>query len=198
MIDYSIVIQAGGKSTRMGRDKGLVSFGAGTLVEYILSQVEELHQDTFIISNQMESYANFGVPVYGDVIHGIGALGGVYTALYHAKTDYVLLLAVDMPFVNLNFLKFLLQSAEGYDVAIPQVSEGGFLEPFRAVYSRQCLMPIKNMIDQGKRKVISFFDLVSVNYISPAEIQQFDLDGRTFFNLNTPEDLEKARVWLNK
>lgn len=198
MIDFSIVIQAGGQSTRMGRDKGLVSFGRGTLLEHILSQLQGYKRDTFIISNNIEDYTRFGLAVYADVITGIGALGGVYSALYYAKTDYILLLAVDMPFVNLDLLNYLLEEASGYDVVIPKVSERGFLEPFRAVYSRRCLAPIKQKIDAGQRKVISFFDLVSVNVIEPEELARYDPEGETFFNLNTPEDLEKARTMLDE
>ena len=197
MIDFSIVIQAGGQSTRMGRDKGLVPFGNGTLLEFILSQVESYKRDVFIISNQVEDYLQFGLPVYSDVIPGIGALGGVYSALYHAQTEYVLLLAVDMPFVNPALVEYLLQSAQGHDVVIPKVSEKGFLEPFRAVYSRRCLDAIKQKIDNGNRRVISFFEMVSVRVIEPDEIKLFDPQGVSFFNLNTPEDLEKARAMLD-
>jgi len=197
MIDFSIVIQAGGQSTRMGRDKGLVPFANGTLLEFILSQVEAYKRDTFIISNQVKDYLQFGLPVYSDVIPGIGALGGVYSALYHAQTEYVLLLAVDMPFLNRKLLDYLLEEANGKDVAIPKVSDKGFLEPFRAVYSRRCLEPIQKMIDNGNRRVISFFDLVTVRVIEPDEIKLFDPQFVSFFNLNTPEDLEKAREMLD-
>jgi molybdopterin-guanine dinucleotide biosynthesis protein A len=152
----------------------------------------------FIISNQVEDYLQFGLPVYPDVIPGVGALGGVYSALYHAKTEYVLLLAVDMPFIELALLDYLLRTAQGFDVAIPKVSDKGFLEPFRAVYSRRCLFSIKKMIAAGKRRVISFFEDVSVRVIEPEEIEKFDPQGISFFNLNTPEDLEKARAMLDK
>lgn len=180
----------------MGRDKGLVPFGDGTLLEYLLSQLHGYQRDIFIISNNVEAYERFGLPVYPDVIPDIGALGGVYSALYHAETPYILLLAVDMPFMNRDLFDYLLQSADGHDVVIPKISEKGFLEPFRAVYSRQCIAPIKQMIDAGKRRVISFFDLVSVRVIEREVIEQFDPEGRAFFNVNTPEDLEKARTWL--
>jgi len=196
MIDFSIVIQAGGQSSRMGQDKGLVTFGGSTLVEFVLSQVHHYKTESFIISNNVQSYSNFGVPVYPDVIPDIGALGGVYSALYHAKTEYILLLAVDMPFVNSTLLDYLLESAEGYDVVIPQISDDGFLEPFRAVYSRNCLKPIRKMIDQGKRRVISFFDLVRVKAVEQEQVRALDPEGRSFFNVNTPADLAKAKTWL--
>jgi molybdopterin-guanine dinucleotide biosynthesis protein A len=196
MIDYSLVIQAGGQSTRMGQDKGLIPFGDGMLLEYILSQLKSCNRETYIISNNEEEYQIFGLPIFGDVIPGVGALGGVYSALYYAKTEYILLLAVDMPFINLDLLNYLVRIADNYDVVIPKVSKKGFLEPFRAVYSRRCLPPIQNMIVAGERKVISFFDSVSVRYVEVEEIQEVDPEGRTFFNINTPEDLEKARAWL--
>ena len=198
MIETTVVIQAGGQSSRMGQDKGLVSFGPATLLEYILAQVSTIGQDLFIISNNLEAYTDFGYPVYPDVIPGIGALGGVYSALHYAKTDYILLLAVDMPFVNQDLAKYLISLASDYDVVIPKLSTKGYLEPFRAVYSRKCLVPIKQMIDKDERKVISFFDLVRVRMVEPEEVYPFDPEGKTFLNVNTPTELEKARKILER
>ena len=198
MVETTIVIQAGGKSSRMGRDKGLVSFGKGTLLEFILAQVEDISKEKFIISNNLEAYSGFGLPVYPDVIPEIGALGGVYSALYHAKTDNILLLAVDMPFVNQDLIRYLLRLAEDADVVIPRMAGTGYLEPFRAIYSRRCLEPIKQMIDAGERKVISFFDLVKVRNVEQEEIAQYDPEGKTFMNVNTPQELENALKLLEE
>lgn len=176
----------------MGRDKGLIPFGDGTLLEFILDQAYGLGQENFIVSNNVKAYSQFGLPVYSDVIPGIGALGGVYSALYHAKAERILLLAVDMPFVNRDLMGYLIQLAQDADVVIPKLAGRGFLEPFRAVYSRRCMEPVKQMIDAGERKVISFFDLVNVREVEQDEIGRFDPEGKTFFNVNTPEDLAKA------
>lgn len=192
MVKFSVVINAGGKSSRMGRDKGLLPFGEGTMLSYILDQIAGLGTEQIIISNQPEDYEQFGLPVYPDVIPEIGALGGVYSALHYSKNPYSLLLACDMPFVNLPLIEAMLAAAPNYDVVIPRLQLEGFAEPFRAVYAKACFPHIKKVIDQGKRRVISFFPAVSIRYIERAEILRVDPDELSFFNVNTPEDLEEA------
>jgi molybdenum cofactor guanylyltransferase len=194
MQNFSVVIQAGGESKRMGQDKGLLPFGEGTLIQYILGQVAGLGSEQIIISNNSEDYAHIGLTVYGDVFPGVGALGGIYSALHHAKTEHILLLACDMPFVNLDLVHHLMNLGEKHDVVVPVVGEREFAEPFRAVYSKACLPAIQAALDRGDRKVISFFADVDVHYIKPDVIHQFDPEGRTFFNVNTPEDLAQALI----
>lgn len=181
----------------MGTDKGLLPFGDGTLIEYILSQVEGLGGEQFIISNKPEDYEHFGLPVVSDVIPDIGALGGVHTAVYHAKYDHALVLACDMPFVNLDLINHIVGLAASHDVVIPQQGSRGWAEPFRAIYGKACLPAIEAVIEQGQRKVISFFDQVDVRYVTPDEVHQFDPEERSFININTRDDLEKALILAN-
>ncbi|MEN8243104.1 MAG: molybdenum cofactor guanylyltransferase [Chloroflexota bacterium] len=194
MENFSVVIQAGGQSKRMGSDKGLLPFGEVTLIEYIFGQVEGFGSEQIIISNKPDDYARFGLPVYGDVFPGRGALGGIYSAISHAKNDHILLLACDMPFVNIKLVNYLIERAPDHDVVIPFWKEAGFAEPFRAVYSKNCLPAIKASLDEEKRRVISFFDQVDVGYVSSEVIHQFDPEERSFFNVNTPEDLAQALI----
>lgn len=161
-------------------------------MEYILGQVQDLGAEQIIISNKPEDYARFGLPVYRDVFLGKGALGGIYSAIFHATYKHILLLACDMPFINRELIGYLLGLADGHDVVVPVVKVGEFAEPFRAVYSKACLPAIQTALEQKKRRVISFFDDVDVRYVSPEEVHRFDPDERSFFNINTPEDLEKA------
>lgn len=176
----------------MGRDKGLLPFGNGTMVAFILDQVKGIGSEHFIISNKPGDYEKFGLPVYEDVIPDIGALGGIYTSLYYASKPYCLLLACDMPFVNLSLMDHMVGLADKYDLIIPRLTPEEFAEPFRAIYSKKCLPAIETAIEEGKRRVISFFPALSIRYIEQKEIHRFDPDERTFFNVNTPEDLEAA------
>jgi len=192
MENYSIVIQAGGRSSRMGQDKGLMEFGKDKLVGFILGQVAGLGEKNFIVSNQPQGYREFGLPVYSDIYPDIGALGGFHTVLSHLETDFAVVLACDMPFVNRELLLYLLSFADEYDIVIPRLVEFGFAEPFRAVYSKNCLPAIEKAIAQKKRRVISFFDDMKVRYVGAEEIHRFDPEERTFFNVNTPEDLKEA------
>jgi molybdopterin-guanine dinucleotide biosynthesis protein A len=192
MENYSVVIQAGGQSRRMGADKGLLPFGEKTLIEYILAQVEGLGSEQIIISNKPGDYARFGLPVFTDVFPDMGALGGIYSAIFHAKYEHVLLLACDMPFVNLELVEYLLSLADDHDVVVPVAEEDEYVRPFRAVYAKTCLPAIEAALECGERKVISFFAQVDVHFVRPEQVHRFDPQERTFFNINTPQDLEKA------
>ena len=192
MVKYSIVIQAGGRSSRMGQDKGLMQFGNKKLVGFILEQVAGLGENNFIVSNQPQDYLEFGLPVHTDIYPDIGALGGFYTALSYLETEFVVVLACDMPFVNRKLLLHLLSLADEHDIVIPRLVDTEYAEPFRAVYSKRCLPAIEKAIAQKKRRVISFFDDMRVRYVEADEIHQFDPEERSFFNVNTPEDLKEA------
>jgi molybdopterin-guanine dinucleotide biosynthesis protein A len=197
MQNFSVVLQAGGQSRRMGTDKGLLPFGDVTLIEYILAQVKSLGSEQFIISNKPQDYARLGLPVVTDVIPDVGALGGVYTAVYHAKFQKVLVLACDMPFVNLELTDYLLGLAENHDVVVPQQGSQGWAEPFRSVYSKACMPAIEAALERGDRKVVSFLDEMDVRYVTPEEVHRFDPEERSFFNVNTRDDLERALILAN-
>ncbi len=192
MSKLSVVLQAGGKSSRMGQDKALLPFMGTTMLGYILAQVKGLGDETLIITNQPQNYGDFVYLLFSDIIPDVGALGGLYSAICHAQYEYVLVLGCDMPFVNRSLLDYMLELAPDFDVVIPRLEPNGFAEPFRAIYKQSCLEPVKTAIDSGQRKVISFFDAVNVRYVEGDEIERFDPDYRSFFNVNTPEDFARA------
>ena len=191
-MNYSIVIQAGGQSTRMGQDKGLLQFGKYKMVEYILHQVSGMGEKNFIVSNRPEEYKEFGLPVYTDIYHNIGPLGGFHTIFSFLEMEYALVLACDMPFINRDLINYLLSLASDYDIVVPRLNHNKFVKPFRAVYSKRCMPAVEKAIEQNHRRVISFFDDVRVRYLEKDEIHIYDPDERSFFNVNTPEDLQKA------
>lgn len=192
MISYSVAIQAGGKSSRMGQDKGLMPFGEITLVEYIYQQISTLGEGVFIVSNNQEEYQKFNLPVFSDVHKDIGALGGIHTILSHMKSEYCLVLACDMPFVNLELVSFMLSEAANHDVVVPRLGRDDFLEPFKAVYSKKCLSAVEAAIEDGRRRVISFFANVRVRVVRPSEVKRFDPEYKSFINVNTPDEYERA------
>lgn len=196
-IKFSVVIQAGGKSTRMSQDKGLVPFMGAPLTQYVLQQIDGLGDESIIISNRPESYKQFGLPIFEDIYKDVGALGGLYSAIYHASHEYCLVLACDMPFINRALLKYLLDLAPEHDAAIPRLNPKEFIEPFRAVYKKTCLEPIRNAIEGGQRRVISFFDQVDIRFVERAEVEKYDPGLKSFFNINTSEDLAEAERIAN-
>lgn len=190
----TVAVLAGGKSSRMGTDKALVRtpWGAGRpLIEDILAHLNGLGAETILITNRPEHYAYLGVPLFTDVLPEKGALGGIYTALYHSTQPHTLCVACDMPFVIRPLLEYLIALRSEADVIMPRL--GGEAEPFRAVYAHACLAPIRAALEAGKMRVISFFPQVRVRFVDEPEIERFDPDHLSFFNVNTPDDLERAR-----
>jgi molybdopterin-guanine dinucleotide biosynthesis protein A len=199
MSNFSIVINAGGKSTRMGRDKALLDIGGKPMIEQILNQTSGLG-DPLIVTNNPEAYAYLNLPMVGDLLPDKGPLGGLYTAIQSATGAYAVVLACDMPFVNRPLLEFMMQEAESFEAVVPRLlsAETGKVEaePFRAVYAKACLEPIQRALAAGKMRMISFFPDVRLRWMEEGEIKQYDPELLTFKNCNTPKELEEVRgLW---
>jgi molybdopterin-guanine dinucleotide biosynthesis protein A len=174
----------------MGRDKALVPLAGKPLIQHVLDRVLGLGDDTLITTNRPQDYAHLGYRLVRDREPGAGALTGLYTALQAARHETVLVLACDMPFVSRTLLEHLLNRAAEADVVIPW--RRGEYEPLHAVYRRACLPAIEAALASEDRRVISFFPRVLVLKVEGAELERLDPDGRSFFNVNTPQDLVEA------
>jgi molybdopterin-guanine dinucleotide biosynthesis protein A len=178
----------------MGRDKAFLSFGQGLLIERVIEVVQQVTADVILITNTPERYQHFDLPMFSDAIAGAGSLGGIYTGLVSTRTPYSLCLACDMPFVKATFLRHLCDMAAEADVVIPRNAED--FQPLCAVYSQACREPIRHQIEAGRLKITSFFDQVHVRIIDGDLLTRYDPDDIMFFNANTPQEYEKARLML--
>ncbi len=187
----TVAILAGGKSSRMGADKALLRVRQRPLIEDLIEGLEGLGAELILVTNKLGDYAYLGRPMFSDVLPDKGALGGIYTALHYSSQPHTLCVACDMPFVVRPFLDHLLSLIPEGDAIVPRIN--GEAEPFRAIYSRACLGPIRAALDAGQMRVISFFPDVRVRFVDEAEIERFDPQRLSFFNMNTPAELEAAR-----
>ena len=189
------LILAGGASSRMGRNKALLTLAGQTLVERVTQALAALTDDILIIANDAEPYRFLQRPIIPDIQPGYGPLMGLYSGLKAARGELALLAAVDMPFLSPDYLRFLLALAPGYDVVIPRT--GHRLHPLCAVYRREsCLPAIEQAIARGQRRLIAFHPQVRVRQVDEAELRRIDPDLRALMNVNTPEELEAARRLL--
>ena len=196
---FSIVIQAGGESTRMGQDKALVPFLGVPLIQHVFERVAPLGDEILVTTNQPQALAFLKVKLAPDLLPGRGALGGLYTALNAATFPIVGVVACDMPFVNPQLLAALRDRLveTGSQAIIPRTANG--LEPFHGVYQRKACLPfIKASLEADQRRVDSWFSQASVEYFSPEEVQLYDPHGLAFFNVNTPQDLKLAEQWAKE
>ncbi len=191
----TIAIQAGGRSSRMGRDKALIPLAGRPLIEHLLERVEGLAGEVLITTNRPEEYAYLGVRLAEDEHPGAGALEGLRTALHAARGEHVLVLACDMPFISRPLVEHLLHIALGYDVVVPR--RGADYEPLHAVYAREpCLAAVEQALRRGHRRVISFFPRVRVREVGQKTLERLDPEGLSFFNVNTSEELMEAERLL--
>ena len=109
-----------------------------------------------------------------------------------SKDKYNFVVSCDLPFLNAGLISYMIELTEGHDIVVPRLN--GLVEPLDAIYSKHCLIPIKRQLDRNELKIQSFFGQVKVRYIRESEIKKYDPKGIAFFNVNTEEDLEKARL----
>jgi len=186
----TLCIQAGGRSSRMGRDKGLVELAGQPLIEHVIQRLAGIGQEVVITTNHPEAYVGFGHRTAGDRQPGAGALAGLATALEAAHGDPVLVVACDMPFASRALAGYMLALSAEAEAVVPR--PGGEFEPLFAVYRRACLSAIERALDEGRKRVISFFPFVRLRAVEEAEARSIEADPYCFFNVNTPADLAQA------
>ncbi|HOR01326.1 MAG TPA: molybdenum cofactor guanylyltransferase [Anaerolineae bacterium] len=185
------VILAGGHSRRLGRNKALVRIGGVPLIERVAGRLRELSDDLLIVTNTPDLYRGLGGRLIGDVCPGMGSLGGIYSGLAVARHERALVVGCDMPFLNPALLSHMIELSEQFDVVIP--SFDGYKEPLHAVYGLACLAPIAAQLRSGDLRIISFLSQVRVCYLERAELERLDPQLLSLFNVNTPQDLERAQ-----
>jgi molybdopterin-guanine dinucleotide biosynthesis protein A len=184
------VILAGGRSTRMGTNKALLEFGGLRLIERVLRTIRPMFPEVRIVANDPDTYAYLDVPIWPDCIPEKGALGGLYTAVFHSTFAQTFCIACDMPFPNRAVIAYLRDQASGYDVVVPRTSDG--YHPLHAIYSKSCLSHMEAMIHADRLKIDRLFPLVRLRTVEEEELLPMDPSLRCFVNVNTREELEAA------
>ena len=181
----------------MGRDKAFVDLAGKALIEHVIERSANLGQaETILITNKPAQYAHLGLPMHRDILPNKGSLGGIYTALVQAGSPEVLVLACDMPFVNTDLLRYMVdQISADIDIIVPTVD--GYPQGLHAIYRRTCIEPITEQLAADRLKIIRFYDRMRVRYLDETDYAVFDPQGRSFANLNTPEELANAEQLLS-
>lgn len=184
-------VLAGGKSTRMGRDKAFIEYEGRTLLERALGLARFVAGDVRIVGSP-EKFAAYGT-VIEDVFRDCGPLGGIHAALRCSRTDLNSMLAVDMPFLSRGFLDYLIgKGRDSRAVAIVPRS-GGRLQPLCAVYRRAFAGFAENSLRAGQNKIGALLATVETQVIEEEELVRAGFSTSGFHNLNTPRDLQDAK-----
>lgn len=181
------IILAGGKSIRMGENKAFIEVDGVPIISRIYSLFKELFEEVIIVTNQKDLFKNLDSRIYTDLVPDKGALGGLYTGIFFSNFQYSFCVACDMPFIKKALVQYLIKNTKDEDVIVPRTSDG--LQPLHAIYSKNCLEPIRKIIEQGKYKIIDFYRLVRVRIVEENDFLLLDPFRESFINVNTPEEL---------
>jgi molybdopterin-guanine dinucleotide biosynthesis protein A len=188
--DITGVILVGGKSRRMGQDKAFLQIAGKTLFERVLAIFRESFDRLVLVGDRAERFTGYDLPVLPDIYPG-SALGGIYTALYHAETEHIFVSSCDLPFANREMLLFLCSLRDGFDAVVPSTAHG--FEPLFALYAKSCLGPMRELLEGGNFCAYAYYPQIRVRYVKDEELANLDRDGRSFVNVNTPEEFENIR-----
>lgn len=192
--DVTAVILAGGMSRRLGRNKALEPFQGEPLIHRVIHRMGLVASSIIVVANDDERVAELDLPdsvtPVIDEHPGKGSLGGIYTGLHAALTEWAVFCACDMPFPSPRLYRALLSNCDTNDAVVPVVE--GRPEPIHAAYSRVCLEPIRQKLAADRLKISGFFEDVRVCYFTEDRVRAIDPDLLSFFNINTQQDLDKA------
>jgi molybdopterin-guanine dinucleotide biosynthesis protein A len=186
----SAFVLAGGKSSRMGADKAFVELGARRLLDRALELAGVVASDVRIVGSAGK-FARFG-RVVEDEFPNCGPLGGIHAALQASQTELNFVLAVDLPFVEAGFLRYLLTEAQASKAVVTVPRAGGGWQPLCAVYRREFAAVAETALRRSKYKIDPLFGLVEVRALDDDELKKCGFSPDMFRNLNTPEELGEA------
>ncbi len=175
----------------MGRDKGLVTLEGRPMVEHVFMAASHLEVEVFIATNRPKDYSFLDLRTVSDREPGRGSLEGLRTALAAARTGRVLVLACDMPLVHPDLLNAMSTHRTAADALVPRFD--GRLQPFLAVYARNCIQAVEAALDDDELEMRGFLRQLSLEEMTEGEVRRHDPRGMSFLNINTQDDLARAR-----
>jgi molybdopterin-guanine dinucleotide biosynthesis protein A len=184
------IILAGGENKRMGVDKAFLTVAGIPLIEHVLGVLGAVVQRIIIVTNSPERYRTYDARIVTDRLDRRGPLTGMYSGLFSSESEYNVVVACDMPFLNAGLLSFMMELAPGYDAVVPAFGE--LTEPLHAVYGKSLLPVIEERIRKNERRIQGIFVKANVRYVTEKEISRFDPERRSFINLNTPQQYKEA------
>jgi len=197
MFDATAIVLAGGDGSRLnGADKARLVVDSAPVIEQILILLCGMFQEVLIVSNAHRFYDYPGTRSITDEQPGCGPLMGLCSGLKASANRINFVVACDLPFINPQLVTFIVETARKLqaDVVVPVVR--GYREPLMAVYNRAVLPSVEHALQRGRRKMVAFFDAVTVHEISEPDIAAVDPHLLSFININTPRDLLRARKIL--
>ena len=188
------IILAGGKSLRLGQSKALQVIGGKTLIQWVVDRLAMLSTEIIVATAHGEEIpcsSAVRIKTVADIYPGRGPLVGIYSGLIASSGPQAIVVGCDTPFLSVGLLKHMTQMCSTCDAVVPRMEEK--LEPLCAVYAKSCLAPIQELLKQNELGIYKLFGMVKAKYVEEDEINRFDPEHLSFFNINSQDDLERAR-----
>lgn len=187
----SALILAGGQSSRMGCEKGLIKLSGKNLAEYVSETVKPLFVETILVSNAPEKFSFLNIRTVTDVKPGLGPLVGLYSGLLASSSDLNFLVSYDMPFISGKAIALLFDHAKKAEAVVPMID--GRLQPMFAVYNKKCISIIEGLIDSGRLAMHQLLDKLELQIIGEeAFIAIHEVPGNLIFSVNSEDDIAQA------
>lgn len=189
------IVLAGGKSRRLGTDKGRLALPDGRPL--ILSVIEALGSrcdEVVVVTDDLERYSDLALParLATDILPGRGPLGGLHAGLRAVSAAFAFTAACDMPFLNPNLIAHMAGLPRSYQALVPRFE--GRQHAAHAIYARACLPAIEDLLSESDGSLRELLARLDVRNLDEDEIRQHDPDGLSLFNLNEPQDLDRFRA----
>lgn len=181
-------VLAGGKSSRMGSDKGLMLFNGKPMIQHVIEQLEPVVDEVLVVGNST-AYDIFGKEVIRDLIKGIGPAGGIYSALEHTNATHNFIVSCDMPFIRSGAIEFIIQNSFQYQITLPVHHQKA--EPLCGVYAKECLSKWQGLVQQ---KIVRLHDMITYFRLLKLNVDNNKLfNDQLFQNINTQYDFDNAK-----
>lgn len=190
------IILAGGKSTRMGFDKQLITIEGVNITKYIIRVLKSIFENIIVVTNKPSLYEDKDIIIIEDFYKGYGPLGGIHAGLMKSQSIYNYFVACDMPHINIKYIEYMMKRIieDNYETDAVITKFGEWIEPFNAFYSKRLMPFIEDNIIKDKKRISELLDRANVLYVEEEVARGFSSDWSMFTNLNTAKDLKKFRV----
>jgi molybdopterin-guanine dinucleotide biosynthesis protein A len=201
------LILAGGDNKRLPVIKGFIEIKGCKIIESNINLLRQIFDCVIISTNEPGLYFYLGVPMVGDIVKHKGPMTGILSALVTLEPPEIFVTACDMPFIKPQLVKYIVNKwtqskgnsslitrqpspKNGWDAAIPVFD--GKSQPLLGIYSKRIIRDMEDAIKKGNRSLREFLKRLDVIYIGEEEVRAIDPEGKSFVNINTLEDYEKA------
>jgi len=186
----SAAILCGGKSSRMGMDKSRIKINGKLLIQLIAEELNSVFDEIILIPDDLKKFSGFNYKVAEDLEKGCGPAGGIYTGLNAASSQYIFVTACDMPFVNTDYIRYMIDVIEKYNPDCVISRNGKWVEPLCAFYSKSLIDNFRQCISNKTYRLFEIIKDSNIYYVEEEKVRGFSSEMEMFININYLKDLD--------